>query len=289
MKSTPDRSTSNVRAPWWLLGFGAPVLFVGVSLLGIALKKSLGTTSYNYDTETAKLLISMTPSSAVMLVVLVIFTRWSRLKVRGPRVRWTKEVWIAVAAYLGFGILTFAISKRGGGHYDAIAVVGLVVACLLVGINEELAYRGLSLGGFARRIPVFWAVVAAAILFGLSHIINLLSGSQPGLVAQQVLYTFLAGLFMGWLYVFSGRNFWLVALVHATHDFLVVTPAATGAAPLSGEGFDAIMNWAIGPVGGFISAGAPVLFTIWGWQKYRGMSLEEALVAPVSSPATPAA
>jgi membrane protease YdiL (CAAX protease family) len=284
METMPrPRTDSAVRAPWWALGVGVPLLFVSVSLLGVAISRALDRPSYNYDTETAKLLLAGIPASLVMLLILVAVTRWSRQPVQGPRIRWTRDVWLVVGTYTAFGVITFAIAKRGGGHLDLVQAGGLAVACLLVGINEELAYRGLSLGGLARRLPVFWAVVSSALLFGLSHIINLLAGSAPSLVAKQVIFTTCGGLLFGWLYVFSGRNLWLIAIVHAVHDFLVVTPSVTGATPLSGEGLDAVMNWALGPVGGFISAGLPVMFTIYGWQRYRGMSLEQALLSPISA------
>ena len=277
MTNTQDVKASQKLAPWWLLAFGVPVLFVSLSLLGNVVRRLWGAPSYNYDSETAQMLISGLPWGLVILVVLVVVARWSRMRVQGPQICWPKEVFLAVGAYLVMGILTFVVTRRGGGTWEFSTLAWLAAACFVVGFNEELTYRALSLGGFARKLPVFWAVAAAAVIFGLSHTVNLFSGSEPSLVARQVLYTTASGLFFGWLYVFSGRNLWLLIAIHAIHNFLVISPSTTGAVPLVGEGLDSMMNWSLGTVQGFVSAGLPILFTSWAWTKYRGMTLEQAL------------
>ena len=276
--------TDRVRAPWWVLAFGPPIFCVAFSLITLTIKRAIGVPDYNYDTEIAQLLISMIPWSALLLVILLGFTRWSRLRVQGPSIRWTAEVWLTLGVYLVLGVITLVTTLRGSGSFSLSTFVGVVVACLLVGATEELAFRGLSLGGFARRISVFWAVMASSVLFGLCHITNLSTGSDPGLVARQVVFTFLGGLLFGWLYVFSGRNLWLVALVHGIHDVMAVSPAASGSVADAGEALDSVMNWAHGSLAGLVSGGIPVALTMYGWQKYRGQTLEQALgLAPVES------
>ena len=80
----------------------------------------------------------------------------------------------------------------------ATGVPGVVLLFLIVGLGapvaEELFYRGLAQRSFARRIGPRWAIVAAALLFGLMHLQEL---QFPALV--------LVGVVCGWLAERSGR------------------------------------------------------------------------------------
>ena len=285
-------SSHREREPWWLLAIVIPLAIVAVLASVPVLRRALGLPDFNYDTETPQMLVAGIPIGVVVLVALLLVVRWSRTVAQGPRTRWTTPVWLAVGLYLLFGVVTFATTARGGGSLDVTLLAGVLVACLLVGANEELAFRGLSLNGFARRLPVFWAVLASSLLFGVAHTVNLLSGSEPALVARQVVFATCGGLLFGWVYVFSGRNLWLVALVHGLHDFFVVAPmTVAGSVVSTAGGIDAVMNWASGWVTSMVSVGLPLALTYWGWHDYRGASLQEALglVAPAETDAAPAA
>jgi membrane protease YdiL (CAAX protease family) len=287
--TTADTTTQNTstRLPWWVAALVIPIGFVAYCLGVVAVSKALGWRQYNYDTETAQMMVAGIAWSAVALVILLGIWRWSRWPIQGPNVRWNSAVWGTLAVYLGLGVLTFITASKGGGTPDWQLLAGVFVASMLIGLNEEIAFRGFGLNGFARKLPVFWAVAAQAALFGVCHVTNLFSGSAPGQVALQVVFTFGGGLLFGWLYVFSGRNLWLVAVVHAAHDFFVVAPTTySGASDDAATALDSIMAWGHSTLGGIVSATIPLVLTYYGWQKYKGQSLEQALgLAPAPEPA----
>ena len=65
---------------------------------------------------------------------------------------------------------------------------------------------------------------------------------------------------------------------------MAVSPAASASVADAGEALDSVMNWAHGSLAGLVSGGIPVALTMYGWQKYRGQTLEQALgLAPVES------
>ena len=289
MASTTNTTKTPNRLPWWAGALVIPIGFVATLVLWVQITKLLGWRQYNYDTETALGLVAGIPTSAVLFVVLILLWRWSGWTLQGPKLRWNNAVWWTLGISLGFGILTFITSSRGGAAPDLGLLGGIFVACMFVGINEEIAFRGFAVNGFARKLPVFWAVAAAALIFGLCHSTNIFSGSAPGKVAVQVVYTTAMGLMFGWLYIFSGRNLWLVALVHGIHDFFVVMPTTySGASDDPASALDSLFTWAHSTVGGLISATIPLVITYYGWQTYKGYTLEQALgLAP--APEQPAA
>ncbi len=275
--------------PWWVGALVIPIGFVATIVVWGQITKALGWRQYNYDTETAQAMAAGIPVGAVLLALMVWLWRWSGWTLQGPKIRWDKAVWWTLGIYLGLGVLTFITASSGGASPDIRLLVSVLIASIFIGLNEELAFRGFSVNGFARRLPVFWAVVAAAVIFGLCHSTNIFSGSAPGKVAIQVVLTTFMGLMFGWLYIFSGRNLLLVALVHAIHDFFVVAPTTfAGASDDSASALDSLFAWAHSTVGGIISATIPLVITYYGWQKYKGYTLEQALglaPAPVTDEA----
>lgn len=278
MTSTTTTRTPAGRLPWWVAAFVIPVGFVAAIQLSTLVGKVLGWRQYNYDTETAEMLVAAIPVGVLLLVVFLVLWRWSGWTLQGPKTRWNSAVWWTLVVYLGFGVLTFVTASRGSAVPNWSLLTGLLVAGLLVGVNEEIAFRGFGLNGLARKLPVFWAVLVGAVIFGLCHSTNVFSGSAPSKVALQVVLTTFGGLLFGWLYIFSGRNLWLVAIIHGIHDFLVVAPTTfAGASDDAASALDTVFTWAHSTVGGLVSGTVPLVLTYYGWQKYRGYTLEQAL------------
>ena len=74
------------------------------------------------------------------------------------------------------------------GPQSSIFVVLLLMA-VLPGIIEELAFRGLILSGFRKRLPAGWSVLLTAFFFGLAH---------PSALQQTIFAGFL-GLVLGYI------------------------------------------------------------------------------------------
>ena len=95
--------------------------------------------------------------------------------------------------------------------------------CLAVGLFEELAFRGFLMPYCLSRLrgrphAVFLAALISSALFGLVHLVNLLSGASPGAVLMQIGYSFLIGGMCACVLVAS-RSVWLCAAIHAVYNF----------------------------------------------------------------------
>ena len=84
------------------------------------------------------------------------------------------------------------------------------VLSVTAGIVEEIVYRGFVIWYFSQYLPLWGAVAASSVAFGLGH-------SYQG--AQGVVRISLVGLAFGTLYVVTG-SIWLPIIAHALGDIL---------------------------------------------------------------------
>jgi membrane protease YdiL (CAAX protease family) len=85
-----------------------------------------------------------------------------------------------------------------------------IALSVTAGIVEEIVYRGYFIWYLAHVMPVWTAVIASSLVFGLSH-------AYQGMGA--IMRTGLGGLVFGMLYVFSG-SIWVAIIAHALFDIL---------------------------------------------------------------------
>ena len=90
-----------------------------------------------------------------------------------------------------------------------------VLLVLLVGVGEELVFRGILMRLLLRR-GVGFAVATSSVLFGAMHLVNLLFGMPWQAVALQV--AFAGGTGVGFAAVPEARRFAALARCVRTHD-----------------------------------------------------------------------
>lgn len=101
--------------------------------------------------------------------------------------------------------------------YDGMAQVFAVLSMLLVGLIEELIFRGLLFRALLKRDPVPVAITISAVTFGVGHLVNLLAG-QGGL--ESLIQVFFA---VAWGYLFTlvfykSGSLWACIVVHGMVD-----------------------------------------------------------------------
>ncbi len=106
---------------------------------------------------------------------------------------------------------------------DAGALAMLMLECLLIGLFEETAFRGIILVTILERFSktkkqLFVSLVISSAVFGLVHIFNLFAGAGVGPTLQQVGYSFLIGGMCAVVMV-KTRCLPLCVAIHAIYDF----------------------------------------------------------------------
>ena len=84
----------------------------------------------------------------------------------------------------------------------------IVLVSLMAGLCEELLFRGVIQGGLAQLIGPWWALALASLLFGLAHALS----------KAYFVVTTLAGLYFGWLYLWTG-SLMVPIIAHALYDW----------------------------------------------------------------------
>lgn len=91
------------------------------------------------------------------------------------------------------------------------SVPHIALLALLAGVAEETLFRAVVQGGLTPRLGPTAALVVASLLFGLVHCIT----------AGYVALATLMGLYLGWLWQFSGHLLAPV-ITHALYDFAAI-------------------------------------------------------------------
>lgn len=94
-----------------------------------------------------------------------------------------------------------------------------LIGALLVGLNEELIYRGVIFSNAAEKRGITKAVFISSLTFSLLHAVNILGGLSPASVITQLITTFIAGIFLSLSYK-NIKNIWLIVVYHGLWDYI---------------------------------------------------------------------
>jgi hypothetical protein len=156
---------------------------------------------------------------------------------------------------------------RFGGTWAPQQLLTFAPLALLVGLTEEVLFRGLGYAAL-RRLGVGRAVIGSSLMFGLLHLLNLGQGAGLLVTVLQVVYAFVLGCAFAAGLEAGGRLTPLVAAHAATDLFAFVA----GGGVVNGPGHE-------GLVAG-ITAGTIVVFGVYSiWVLRRSADPAAAGVA----------
>lgn len=130
--------------------------------------------------------------------------------------RWRALVWM-LPAWLVLAAMVWNVAGAATLREDLGlgwgALVFLVVTPFLIAFSEEILFRGILLRGAMATVPVIYAMLISAVLFGALHLINGMSGQSATGTAQQMVFAVLVGFFLAPIAVKLG-NLWPLILWH---------------------------------------------------------------------------
>ena len=147
-----------------------------------------------------QMLLGLVAISAALLAVIRLLgiqkelgvTRWLQ---NGRALLWLLPMWV-----FSTGNLWGGVSLR----YDAITSVMAVLSFLLVGVAEEIIFRGFLFNGMRKTGRLTVAIVVSAITFGMGHIVNLLTGHATAETLVQMIFAVAWGFLFTFAYLKSG-------------------------------------------------------------------------------------
>ncbi|MCB9498783.1 MAG: CPBP family intramembrane metalloprotease [Bacillales bacterium] len=100
-----------------------------------------------------------------------------------------------------------------------------LLSTLFIALSEEFLFRGLILGVLVRGMEdkgkrgIFYAVFIASTIFGIRHLLEFFDSPQMYImVFTQVIFTFMAGVYLSALYLRT-KNIWVCVTIHFLEDF----------------------------------------------------------------------
>lgn len=147
--------------------------------------------------------------ACALLVAAALLLRWPDLGFSPPRPGSLRLLWlpgIYVAAFLAAGIVA--------GLPPLGMLLILLVNTLLVGLSEELMFRGFIYTGLRDAMRIWPAILLTSLLFGAPHILNVMLIGNLSAAVGQAIFAFFTGIMFLALRIRTG-SLWPVILLHA--------------------------------------------------------------------------
>ena len=120
-----------------------------------------------------------------------------------------KYLYFLPMCFLATGNLWNGIAPAYGG----IAQVWACLSMLLIGIIEEVIFRGFLFKALVPRDGLLKSIVIVAVTFGMGHIINLLTGQGGSETVAQIIFAVAWG-FMFTIVFYKSKSLWPCILIH---------------------------------------------------------------------------
>ncbi|MCT8162087.1 CPBP family intramembrane glutamic endopeptidase [Pseudoruegeria sp. SHC-113] len=179
---------------------------------------------------------------AASALAIVWFLGWGRSARITSRPDWTGLWYVLPPLAFTFLILTVGFILPGLQTENGLALVwqsgliqSLLLLSLLVGVFEEVMFRGIVMHGLEQRFGGLVALIASSVIFGAMHYVNFIDGQSLGATNKQVLHAAGVGLLYGALALRIG-SIWPGVLLHALWDATVALAGMGADAPDSGTG-----------------------------------------------------
>lgn len=166
------------------------------------------------STEIDPSFFALWPSTILLAVFVTLLGWWRTIGFNGPAQWRNLRLLILPAAVILLLPLLAGIQPLESG-----TLVYLIIGYLLVGLREEMLYRGVLLR-VLRPTGVIRPALVTAVLFGLAHLSNLFVRANPAIVIAQAVGAFCDGFGFAALRLRTNTLWFLIAL-HAAHDLLL--------------------------------------------------------------------
>jgi membrane protease YdiL (CAAX protease family) len=202
-----------------------PILYTAVMAIGMYVMRYI----YGYIYGDAEMVRVLWATEIVLTLLPIYFIikyfSWSEVgfnKINKIHIWWLLPPFI----FLAYNWYSFFINTSSASlDYSLIALVAFTT--FLVGLSEELVYRGVILKTLLKNTSTLKAIVYSSILFSLLHSVNIIGGATVMSVVFQLVMTFVMGFYFAGLAI-KLNNLTLLIIFHFLWDFtLFIVPMVT--------------------------------------------------------------
>ena len=114
-------------------------------------------------------------------------------------------------------IIVALAAFAGGIMFDNSGLfIPNLIFTLGIGLTEELYFRGIICNMWKQKEKT--AILVSSVLFGLSHLLNVMGGAGLAETFLQIAFAFTYGIIMAFV-ILRTKSIWPCILLHAFHDF----------------------------------------------------------------------
>ncbi len=142
-------------------------------------------------------------------------TRWTN---NARQMLYLAPLWIVTSANLWGGVEP---------HYAGVGLLCAIASMALVGLVEELIFRGFLFEAMLENGSATTAIVVSAVTFGIGHIVNLFTGHALLETSAQIVFAIAVG-FMFTLVRYKGGSLLPCIVAHSLIDVFSVVSRRSG-------------------------------------------------------------
>ncbi len=195
------------------------VLVIYLTIIMVGAKLEVGDGTMSQSEMVSRRISASLVVGFVFLLGVVGFFGWSRDAGLTP-IRSTKSLlilWLPVLFIAGFFSVALLL-----GFPSAQALVFVGINTLLVGISEELAFRGILFSGARSALRPIGAITLTSIIFGAVHVFNGITTGDWGSAAMQAVAAAMSGLLFIAILIRTGSII-PAMIIHWLWDFGIFT------------------------------------------------------------------
>lgn len=197
----------------YILYFTLPSFFHGTAFSNQTSGMSIDQMAHNLGQEIGLVL-------SILLVILIAgWVRECQLTTGFERQWWVATV-PAYGLTVAMGLFLVFLMAGGQGAADTRTITVILGTTFLVGIFEELLFRGIIQHATVQRFGPIFGVILASVLFGTMHFVNWVGGQTFSATLTQVIHATLGGFLYGVLALRVG-SIWPSVILHGTWDAVV--------------------------------------------------------------------
>ncbi|MBP5343199.1 CPBP family intramembrane metalloprotease [bacterium] len=171
---------------------------------------------------------------AAFVIFLVVYGRFNSLKIERNNLG-KHLLFIIPCLLVALANFPFSALISGSAVIERVDLIYiLVINCVLIAIIEDFFFQGILrsvIDDYFKNTShrIFISILVTAIVFALSHLLNLLSGAAIGATLLQVGYTFLIGAMFSTIKT-KTNNIYLIVVLHSIFDIggTIVTKLGNG-------------------------------------------------------------
>lgn len=207
----------------------AALIYTAIMGFGMFYMKNFRGISYEQPEMTTVFWFVLLVLNAINVFFVIRYFGWQEIgfrQLKPKQLLWfVPSISVLLAMWAIVLLVGFPSTPLDAAQWRLLALVGFTT--FLVGVGEEVMYRGIVLHAFLTTKRVLWAMLASAIGFAILHSINVFGGLPLiGMIGQLIL-TFLLGFLFAPLAI-KLNNLWPLIIFHWLWDFVLFSAPIVG-------------------------------------------------------------